>query len=246
MIPRKIKTSLMLLLCIFLLAPGAWAGNDRLMSIMAAKTDAQRKLVETVYGFKVRSIEQVENLVASNYEGKTESKTAARIKGIKIEKVVYDREKRIAKATASVQLKRIKNIDGLEVDLKNKVFRRTGFGTTPKGDKGSIQALRAAEVDAYKQLAQQVVGFTLESKTTVENFMLKSDSIKTKVMATSYLANLIDYGWDEYGDAFVKLSLDLDEVSEMLGQRVVGAGEIIEVMGQGAQEDDYSDPPKNN
>ncbi len=246
MIPLKIKISLITLLCALLLTPGAWAGNDRLMSIMAAKTDAQRKLVETVYGFKVRSTEQVENLVAANYEGKTESKTAARIKGIKIEKVVYDKDKRIAKATAVVQLARIMNIDGLDVDLKNKVFRRTGFGTTPKGDKSSIQALRAAEVDAYKQLAQEVVGFTLESQTTVENFMLKSDTIKTKVMATSYLADMVDYGWDEYGDAFVKLSLNLDEVADMLGQRIVGAGEIIEVVGRGAQEDDYSTPPTNN
>jgi hypothetical protein len=240
MTPKKLKVLFITVICVILSMPLSWAGNKRLMSEMGAKRDAQRKIVETVYGFKVRATEQVQDMVAASYDGVTESKTSTRIKGINIEEVVYDPKRDIAKATASVSLTSITNIDGIEVDLQGKVFKRIGFGTATPENAGPIKALRAAELDAYKQIAQQIVGFTLESQTTVENYMLKSDIIKTKVLATSYLAEVVDFGWDESGDAWVKMRLNVSEVSQMMGEGVVDAAEVIEVEGRGAQQDDFA------
>jgi hypothetical protein len=240
MTPRQIKVLLITVSCLILLAPVGWAGNKRLMSEMGAQRDAQRKIVETVYGFKVRATEQVQDMVAASYDGVTESKTATQIKGIQIDEVVYDPKRDIAKATASISLTSITNIDGVEVDLQGKVFKRVGFGTATPENAGPIKALRAAELDAYKQIAQQIVGFTLESETTVENYMLKSDIIKTKVLATSYLAEVVDFGWDENGDAYVKMRLNVSEVSQMMGEQVVNAAQVVEVEGRGAQHDDFS------
>ncbi len=240
MTPKPCKVILTTVVCLVLLAPVGWAGNKRLMSEMGAQRDAQRKIVETVYGFKVRATEQVQDMVAASYDGVTETKTAASIKGIRIDEVVYDPKRDIAKATASVSLNSITNIDGVEIDLKGKVFKRVGFGTATPENAGPIKALRAAELDAYKQIAQQIVGFTLESETTVENYMLKSDIIKTKVLATSYLAELVDFGWDEGGDAFVKMRLNVAEVSQMMGEAVTDSVQTIEVEGRGAQQDDFS------
>ncbi|MBI9083808.1 MAG: hypothetical protein JEZ11_09435 [Desulfobacterales bacterium] len=219
----------------------SWAGNKKIMSIRAAKVLAERALVESVYGLKVRATEEVQDMVAASFVGTTESKTSAMIKGIKFEEVIYDAQKDIAKVTASVSLPSIENIDGNVLDLKGKVFRRVAFATSSPAQAGPLKALRAAELDAYKQLVKEIVGFTLESQTTVENYMLKSDTVKTKVLATMYQAQVTEFGWDDAGDAFVKMALNVSEISDMLGEPVVSDGqEIVEVEGMGAQQDDFS------
>ncbi len=239
MIKKTIKVLFIAVTAISMFAASGWAGNKKIMSTRAAKVLAERALVESVYGLKVRATEQVQDMIASSFIGKTESKTSARISGVKFEEVIYDAQKDIAKVTATVQLDSIENIDGQIMDLKNKVFRRVAFATSTPSQAGPLKALRAAEVDAYKQLVKRVVGFTLESQTTVENYMLKSDMVKTKVLATIYLAQMTDFGWDDAGDAYVKMSLDIAAISEILGEEIAGDDKFIEVEGAGAQVDDF-------
>ena len=231
---------LAVLSCLLLVATPAMAGNKRIMSVKAAKVMAERALVESVYGLKLRAEERVEDMVAASFIGNTESKTAAQIKGIVFEEVIYDAKQDIAQVTASVKMPSITNIDGQTVNLGNKVFRRVGFATSTPKEAGPLKALRAAELDAYKELIKQLVGFELESHTTVENFMLTSDVVKTKVMATLFMAELTEYGWTPEGDAYVKMQLNLKEASEVLGQNIITDREIIDVEGQGAQVDDFT------
>jgi hypothetical protein len=241
----KTQRSSIILIVIFLFSftvmdyTSGWAGSKRIMSTRASKVLAERALVESVYGLKVRSTEEVQDMIASSFVGKTESKTSARIKGVKFEEVVYDAEKDIAKATALIRLDSIENIDGQVMNLQNKEFRRIAFATSTPSQAAPLQALRAAELDAYKQLAKRIVGFTLESQTTVENYMLTSDQVKTKVLATIYLAEVTDFGWIENGDAYVKMTLNVREAAEILGEAIVGEEDIIEVEGAGAQVDDF-------
>ena len=241
----KTQRSSIILIVIFLFSftvmdnTSGWAGSKRIMSTRASKVLAERALVESVYGLKVRSTEEVQDMIASSFVGKTESKTSARIKGVKFEEVVYDAEKDIAKATALIRLDSIENIDGQVMNLQNKEFRRIAFATSTPSQAAPLQALRAAELDAYKQLAKRIVGFTLESHTTVENYMLTSDQVKTKVLATIYLAEVTDFGWIENGDAYVKMTLNVREAAEILGEAIVGEEDIIEVEGAGAQVDDF-------
>jgi hypothetical protein len=242
MISRCFKLFFITLVCVTLFASGALAGNKKMMAIMAAKNDAMRGLTEQVYGLKVRSSEEVKNMAADSYVGKTDSKTSATLSGIKITDVVYDPQKDIARATATMTANEIVNIEGANVKLNGKVFKHVGFGTSSPENSGPLKALRAAQIDAYKQLAQLIAGFTLESQTSIENYMLKSDLIQTKVQASLALAEITDFGWDPQGDAFVKMVLKVDEVSAMIGEAVVGAGEVIEVEGQGAQADDFKKP----
>jgi hypothetical protein len=108
---------------------------------------------------------------------------------------------------------------------------------------GPLQAMRAAEIDAYKNLAKKIVGFTLESKTRVEDFVIQSDRIRTQLLAAIYGAELTSYRWDDEGDAYVTMSIPIGEVEDVLGQRVVYDGEVLEVEGAGAQYDELSDAP---
>lgn len=217
-----------------------YGGNRKIMSINAAKITAERGLVETIYGLKLRSTEEVKDLVGATFVGKSESKTAASLKGVKYENITYDPKTDIAQADAVVKLDSITNVNGSVITLGDKTFKRTGFGTSSKKSSGALKALRAAEIDAYKQLMKQLIGFKLESQTTVENYILKSDSIKTKVMATLFLADVNSYGWDKDGNAFIKMSLNIKDVSEVLGQKILSGNDVFEVEGLGAQEDDYS------
>jgi len=239
MIPKIIKSLIVISVCVGVMAPSSWSGNKRIMTIRAAKVMAERAIVESIYGLKLKATEEVKDMIPASFEGSTETKTKAKIKGIQYDDIVYDQEKDIAKVTASVTLDKITNVDGKTMNLKNKVYKRVGFATSTPEMAGPIRALRAAELDAYKQLIKQIVGFTLESQTKVENFMLKSDLVKTKVLATLYLAEVKDYGWDKYGDAYVKMELNVSEISEILGEGIIDGGQIVEVEGQGSQEDDF-------
>ncbi|MDD3325021.1 MAG: hypothetical protein PHN38_07900 [Sulfurospirillaceae bacterium] len=237
---RYIKYFLVVLCGVFLFSSECFAGNKKIMSINAAKLTAERGLVETIHGLKLRATEEVKDMLAESFEGKTESKTSSTLKGVNFEKVVYDSQKDIAEAIATVKLDKIENINGDVIQLKGKIFRRVGFGTSTPASAGPLKALRAAEIDAYKQLMKRIVGFSLESKTTVENYILKSDSIKTKVMATLFMAEVSEYGWTKDGDAFIKMSINIKEISDMLGEKIVSDTDVVEVEGLGAQEDDFS------
>lgn len=240
----KNKAFVVLLIAVMGSVGVAWAGNKKIMSTRAARVLAERAIVESVYGLKIRSSEEVVDMIAASFVGKTESKTSADIQGIKIDEVVYDAEKDIAQASASITLDEITNIDGQVLSLKGKTFKRVAFATSTPANAGPIKALRAAELDGYKNLVKTVVGFTLESQTTVENYMLSSDVVKVKVMATTYLADLVDYGWDEEGNAFVKFRVNVKDIEELLGATIPGAGDYVEVEGHGASVDDFSEAKK--
>ncbi len=237
---RMVRLLAAMVAATMILAGVSWAGNKKIMSIRAAKVLAERALVESMYGLKLRAAEEVQDLVAASFVGSTESKTSATISGIRFEEVVYDPDRDIAKVTASASLSSITNIDGDTIDLQGKTFRRVAFATSTPGSAGPLKAMRAAELDAYQQLVKHIVGFTLESQTTVENYMLKSDVVKTKVLATMYMAEVIEYGWDEQGDAFVKMVLNVSDIGNMLGEQVVSSDPVIEVEGMGAAVDDFS------
>ncbi len=240
MVPNKFKTCLLMILFASVLAIPAQAGNKRIMAVKAAKVVAERALVESIYGLKLRAEEKVVDMVAASFSGNTESKTSAQIKGITYEEVIYDAEQDIAQVTAIVSLPSITNIDGNFVDLQGKVFRRVGFASSTPAMAGPLRALRAAEIDAYKELIKKLVGFELESHTTVENFILTSDVVKTKVMATLFMTELNEYGWTSDGNAFVKMQLNLRDASQMLGENIISDSDVIEVEGQGAQVDDFA------
>jgi hypothetical protein len=240
-IKRTVQATALFAMVSLLAANASFAGNKRFMTINAAKVLAERSLLEMVYGLKVRANESVENLIASSFVGTTETKTLGLLKGVMYDDVVYDAEKDVAKVTASVKLTKITNINGEIIDLKGKTYTRVAFATSTPSEAGPLKALRAAQIDAYKQLAKQLIGFTLESQTKVENYILTSDLIKSKIMATLILADMGEFGWRPNGDAYVMMSLNLKDFKDIVGQGVSGGATVVKVEGVGAQVDDFTD-----
>jgi hypothetical protein len=218
--------------------------TKKLNSINCAKVLAERNIIETVYGIKLRFTEEVNNILEGSFQGSVETKTGKRtIKGIEFEPVKYDAAKDIAQATATLKLSNIADIvdkEKFNIDkFPDKVIKRTAFATSSPDKARKIAAIRAAEIDAYKNLYKKIGGFTLESNTKVENFVLKSESVKASVIGALMGADFMGFSWEGEGDdavVTVKLRINAKELSEMLGEKIIDFDrEFIEAEGQGAQ-----------
>jgi hypothetical protein len=243
-IERRATLAAMFVLLIFSVnAKELSVPQKKLNSINCARVLAQRNVVETVYGVKIRFIEEVTNLSEGNFLGTTETKTGERsIRGIEfIEK--YDQKNDIAQVTAVLKLSRISDIidkEKFNLDkFPNLEIRRVAFASSSPENTKKLAALRAAEVEAYKNLFKQIGGFTLESNTKVKNFMLSSDKVKAQVIGAVMGAEYEGFAWEGKGEdavAIVKLRLDLKRLAEMLGQKIVDYDkDSIEAEGRAAQ-----------
>jgi hypothetical protein len=153
---------------------------------------------------------------------------------------VYDRDKDIAKVVARIKIGKVKNIIGKDINYENLAIERVAFATSTPGSDGALKALRAAELDAYKQLAKKILGFKLKSNTSVKDFLLTSDHVQTKLLAAIWGARLEGYRWDGDGDAYVKLSMKVDEVEDIMGQKIHYDDYDILVEGTGASVSDFN------
>ncbi len=235
-------------LILVLAALPALAGNRQLMSEKMAEQDLKRNLVESVVGFKVKS--RSKTGLTEDAEYKANTKAAAVIKGVIVDKMIYDKEKDIALCFGHIDLGDIQNVLGETIRFKDVTVEGFGFGSVTEASRPPLMALRAALVDAYNQLATLLVGEKIYSASTMENYILTRDVNRSKVCAAVFGAYIPNpglnsprrgWGWDESGNAFVKLEMDARKVTDLLGNRMVYKGEnIIEVTGRGAQEDEIS------
>ena len=91
-----------------------------------------------------------------------------------------------------------------------------------------LLAIRAAKLDAYRGLPEQVYGQYLDSTTTVADMMVRSDSFRARVEGVVYGANLVQVeprGADTYE---VIMSLEKSIVNDLRvlysERAVIGAG----------------------
>jgi hypothetical protein len=85
-------------------------------------------------------------------------------------------------------------------NLKNESvsLKATGEGVFPTDDSFSkpqkeLMAKRAATVDAYRKLLEQIKEIRVDSKTHIEDFMTKSDTINTNINGYIQGAKIVDY-----------------------------------------------------
>lgn len=245
---KKVCLTLMItLMAGILVCSNLWAGGNRqLMSEKMAEQDLKRNIVEMVIGYKVKSEGQFGLTEEAAY--RIQEKAGALIKGIHVEKMIYDKDKDIAFCTGYIDLGDVINVAGERMSFKNVRVHAYGFGTMTPESKPPLMALRAALINAYDEMAAKIVGERIMSMSEAENFILTKDINRSKVLAAvygAYIPNVdIDspdrgWGWDESGNAFVRLQLDVRKVRDILGQRIKYEGpNIVEVIGRGAQTDE--------
>lgn len=113
------------------------------------------------------------------------------------------------------------------------VIQVTGMGvanpqmaTTPAH--ASMMARRAAIADAYRQLAEEVNGVQVDSETTVEQMMLASDVVKTKISATIRGAKIVSEGELAGGGYSVTMELPIFGETNSIAETVIERPAYIE------------------
>ena len=172
----------------------------------AARLDAIRQLTETIHGIYISSNTTVKDFVMQN--DATHARFENLIKGAEeISEAVY-RADGTCELTVAVTLQSLidelqtiyhqyphpqispEQLEGLKAENQH-IFYATGVGVSNhKGEprpggfwsrvtpQGRQMALRAARVDAYRNLAETIKGFYLSSDTKVADFVAESDTIR--------------------------------------------------------------------
>ncbi len=196
--------------------PEIWMNSDIKAVMQAervARADAMRKMIEKLYGVKVSADQTVYDMIRENSNVKAEMDHI--LTGMR-EKEWHYYPEGICQVELEITwkevLKKIKktvsaNCDGCEAYLEKsvKITEETsskkivvwGSGAIA-GTEGvqEIQALRAAEIDAYKKMAQRILGVKINSETTVKDMVVKSDKIRNCVEGVIKGATLYDYTFE--------------------------------------------------
>ena len=232
-------------------------GNDltpaerRMRSINAAKQIAERNIAETVLGVQLEYLASISNLDASSFSSSSVAIAKGKVRGIRLA-TQYDAKKDIAIATAELEVSKMFDIAPGWKNAGSTVIRRVGFSSTTPSSLRKIQAIRAAELDGYRALFQQVIGLKLESNTTVKDMMLKDDQIRSRCMGVLFAAKMITapddkdtIEWTDSSDkagCTVTLELTVKDIEAVLEHKLLGTkADIIRVKGLGLQ---YRKPVK--
>ncbi len=174
--------------------PASWRNVkplERLKALRVAQLDAFRALAERVYGLQLESGSTVYNYMLQSdvIKGKMETllKGATEMSspeytdygmvmvtyGVKLRSVIdaVKTEKNLNKTTTTYT-----------IDTPEKVIEALGCGALP-GSKGErmLHARRAAELDAYRLMAERFLGVKINSSTTVKDMCLENDKIAASV-----------------------------------------------------------------
>ena len=216
--------------------PPAWQGVDaqtRLLAKRAAEVDADRRLVERIYGLRLDAQTTVLDLVQVSDD--IRGALREEIMGIRTTEVAYAadmtvevvREVTVREVIETIKrtITRTKAVLGVSVDTLEEVTRETrdtvlgvmGNGAVPgtRGEK-RIQAKRAAEMDAFRKFAEKIVGVKVSSETKVENLVLASDRVMTSLAAGIKGAKTTDIVYHQDDSCEVTMELTLREIIETL------------------------------
>lgn len=118
------------------------------------------------------------------------------------------------------------------VDWGTATITVTGTGVAPATARTAAQARmlakRAAVVDAYRQLAEEVQGVQVDSESTVANMMVVSDVTKTKVSALVKGAQIVSEQYLPDGAYEVTMSIPMFGVGSSLAGAVMERPAAVE------------------
>lgn len=136
------------------------------------------------------------------------------------------------------------------VDWDQAVIRAEGAGVAPATAYNSVQARlmarRAAIVDAYRQLAEQIKGVNVDATTTVQNMMMTNDAVTTKVSALVQGARIVDEKVLPEGGYSVTLQVPVFGVSNSIASAVLDRPAAYEPFPQPVESVQPSYPIRDN
>ncbi len=107
-------------------------------------------------------------------------------------------------------------------------------GEVETSSQAKLLALRAAYVDAYRNLAETVKGFQLDSKTTVRDFIVENDVIRVELHTSLQGAYVTDRRFLEGGLVEVDMAIEKKSLPSLLRQKLEGLPDTVKATGAGA------------
>jgi hypothetical protein len=121
------------------------------------------------------------------------------------------RPDRIVQAYAAVQV--------AAPDWISRPIRAEGQGVPPADmagtPQGKLMAARAAELDAKRRLAEELMGFRIDSSTTVRDFVTEHDEINTQLNSFLLGSYVKSTSYDSDGTATVVVEMSPPQVMEV-------------------------------
>ena len=118
------------------------------------------------------------------------------------------------------------------IDWNNSTVTVIGMGAQPANAVNPAQARmmarRAAVADGYRQLAESIKGVNVDAETTVENMMLTSDIVRTKVSACIQGAVVVSEREIPGGGYEVTMTVPLFGVTNSIAQAVIPQPAVVE------------------
>jgi len=210
-------------------------GAAATQALRVAQVDALRQLAERVYGFHLNASTTVQDfmLMSDVIRARMETflKGAAEtekpeyfddgrvqvVYGVKLRDVVEVIKTEVSKSADG----NIKEMFERSIENQDTLIEALGNGAVP-GSAGmaKIQAKRAAEADAFRLMAERVVGVKITSETSVGKLCLENDQVMTSVSA--YLKGLkpTDIAFVDDGSCEVTLQLKVRDVIETIERTV--------------------------
>ncbi len=255
--------------------PGMWtkvSARERLGMRRVAELDAMRGLAERVYGFELDGASLVYDYVLASDVVRANLK--ALLKGARETGKAEYLENGTVQLVYGVTLREV--VETIRTSLKGRTFtykqslenndtviEALGMAGIP-GSRGhrEVLARRAAEVDAYRKMAEKVMGVTLQSGTTVREYCVADDRLRASV--ATYLRGLKPVDVNYPGDGTCEVTVQLKrrtflETVETLVKRTKGLfrtrtettvkvttdakDEVIAVTGRGTWKDEIPPVP---
>ena len=120
------------------------------------------------------------------------------------------------------------SLDKIESNLNISLPQRAGnirsisLGEYGKlfGAKARVTTKRAAQIDAYRKLAESIYGIVIDSQTTVQDFATQNDIVVTKVKGLVQGAQIISSTYFSDGSVMVRLKMNGNLIPEQLSSQV--------------------------
>ena len=227
--------------------PPVWekAGpRERLKAVRAAELDGNRLLAERIYGIEVDGGTTVYDLALENDDvrgavsacllgvvttGEPEFFEDGRVELVRAVRIqdVIERLNTVIKNTKldSGRIK-VETSSKRSVETKEKNIDVMGNAALP-GSEGQqkVLAKRAAELDAYRRLAERVMGMKITGESTMRDFAIKNDTITAAVKGATPTA--IKYKPD--GTCEVTLELKIEDIIRTTKRHIRNGNEKITI-----------------
>ena len=215
--------------------PAIWkkaSPSDRLKAVRAAELDATRLLVERIYGLSLDGDTTVHDLALESDD--VHGAVQATIRGVMTTEKPEYLEDGTVQVVRAVTIREIvetitKTKSGKKYSNgKIKIDSATTTRTVKANDKlidvmgnaalpGSVGhkkvlAKRAAEIDAYRRLAERIMGVNITSTTTVRDFVVADDTILASLAASLKAATPTEINYFDDNSCEVTMELTMEEV----------------------------------